>query len=307
MTTPAALTAARLRHALRPLIEIPHLGLLLLVGAGLFLLAQRPLLYPIQIGREDGHGSDLPFVTGWNTAEVAGEIYYRWTGPDSHIRVAGLPDEPLMLRLRVLPAPLHPGKGTEYTRITAGGQLRAAIPIGDEQRWVSLLLPASAQPRGKLDLAISAPLWKDPGEERHLGTPIGRLVITSMRSGDRPVFSSPAGVPADVFWPLLIVPLAWLPLRHWLPSRRTAIVVAALLGGLLLLAFAADRPRFALGGPPALVAAAWGLVLAIALRALLGSAAPRLGVEPSVRLLDALALLFFAVLTLRYAGRLYPL
>jgi len=307
VTTPSALTASRLRHALRPLIEIPHLGLLLLVGAGLFLLAQRPLNYPIAVGREDGHGSDLPFVAGWNTAEVAGEIHYRWTGEDSHIRVAGLPNEPLMLRLRMLPARLHPQKGSEYTRISVGGQLRAAIPIGDEPRTVSLLLPANAQIGGALDLGVSAPLWKDPGAERRLGTPIGGLEIESVRRGQRSVVSPPVGVPLSIFWPLPIVAVAWLPLRHWLPRRRTALVLAVLLGALLLLAFAADRPRFALGGPPALLAAAWGLLLAIGLRVLLRSAAPRLGVEPSARFLDALALLFFALFTLRYAGRLYPL
>ena len=292
---------------LRPLVELPFLGLLLLMAAGLVVLAQRPLRYDIAIGREDGPGSDLPFVYGWNTAEVAGGITYRWSADDSRIELAGLPRGPLVVTLRLLQAEVHPQVGSGLTTIATPARPLATLPLPREQRILHLLLPATATPAGTLTLQVRAPTWTPANDPRALGVAAGDFVVEQVSSGGSAWWvTALAPVRAPLFWPLPALAIIWLPLRRWSPSRPTALAIAALVCCLLLAVFAADRPRFVLAGPAALTGLGWALLLAIGLRVLLGAYTGRLGVRPSARLLDALVLLFFALFALRYMGRLYP-
>ncbi|HZG65741.1 MAG TPA: hypothetical protein VEZ12_03305, partial [Herpetosiphonaceae bacterium] len=266
-----------------------------MLAIGLFLTGQRSLDYHVTVGREDGPGSDLPFVHGWNTAEEAGGRLFRWTAEDSHVRLAGLPPVPLALTVEVLGADAHPAAGSGLLTIGTSQQQLGTMPM--TRRVLHLMLPPPAW--GCLDLRMHAPTWEPPNDPRVLGVQIGDLQIAGVRRGMAPV-------PPDLFWPLLLLPLLWLPLRWWAPSRRVALGTAALLCVLLLLLSLADRPRFALGGRAALLGAGWALVLASGLRRLAGPYAARLAPALSSSLLNVLALLFFGLFALRYAGRLYP-
>ncbi len=299
--------ASVLRTWLRPLGELPLLGLLILMGGGLFVLAQRPLNYSIAIGREDGPGSDLPFIDGWNTAEVANGLTYRWTSEDSHVRLSGLPRDLLAIKLRLLPATAHPQLGTGLTTVATPDVPLTTLPMARQDRVLHLLLPPGAVRAGRLDLLVRAPTWTPPNDPRVLGVPIGDLQIVQVgANGAGQWLLGLAPVPTVLLWPLLVLPVVWLPLRRWGPARHRCAVLALLGSALLLATFAADRLRFALAGPPALVGLGWGLLLAIGLRACGGLLRRRLHVTPSDHLLNALALLFFILFALRYAGRLYP-
>ena len=266
-----------------------------LLAAGLFLTGQRPFDYRVAVGREDGPGSDLPFVHGWNTAEEAGGRLFRWTAEDSYIRLAGLPPVPLVLTVDVLGADAHPAAASGLLTIGTSQQHLGATPM--TRRVLRLMLPPPAG--GRLDLRIHAPTWEPPNDPRVLGVQIGDLQVATVHRGIAPV-------PRDLFWPLLLLPLIWLALRWWAPSGRVALGAAALLCLLLFLLSLADRPRFALGGRAALLGAGWALVLASGLRGLASHYAARLVPAPSSSLLNALVLLFFGLFALRYAGRLYP-
>lgn len=263
--------------------------------AALFVSAQRPLDYGVAIGREDGRGSDLPFVSGWNTAEKAAGRVFRWTEADSHVRLDGLPGTPLVLTLQVLGAAAHPAATTGLVELGTAERRLATLPMN--HRVLHLMLPPVHA--GHLDLRLNAPLWEPPDDPRRLGVQIGELRIATLGGGLMPV-------PLVFFWSLLLVPLVWLALRWWNPSWRFALWATGLICLLLILLSLADRPRFALGARPALLAAGWGLVLATGLLWLAGRYTRRLAPAPSPLLLDSLVLLFFGLFTLRYAGRLYP-
>lgn len=301
MTTTSPPLFSILRAWFRPLVELPLFGLLLLLGLGIFGLAQRPVVYHLAIGKEDGPGSDLPFIDGWNTAERSETMPYRWSADESHIRVAGLPRVPLVVSLQMLRADAHPAVDAAASSLTAVETRLATLPLAD-RRTLHLLVPPSLTPSGQLDLEVRAPTWTPANDPRVLGVPASGLTIETVTT-ETPGL---VGVPLMLGWPLLALPLIWAPLRRWLPTRRRALLVAAIIGGMLLLALAADRARFALAGRPAVTALGWALAMGLVLRAALGAYAHRLGVRPSARLLDLLALIFVGLFALRYMGRLYP-
>lgn len=263
--------------------------------AALFLSGQRPLDYGVAIGREDGRGSDLPFISGWNTAEKAAGRVFRWTEADSHVRLDGLPSTPLVLTLQVLGAAAHPAAATGLFEIRTAERSLATLPMS--RRVLHLMVPAAAD--GRLDLRFGAPLWEPANDPRRLGVQIGELRIANLGGGVM-------GVPLIVFWPLLLLPLIWLALRWWGGSWRFALGAGVVICLVLILLSLADRPRFALGARPVLLAAGWGLVVAAGLRRVGGGYTRRLTPAFSPLLVDSLVLLFFGLFTLRYAGRLYP-
>jgi hypothetical protein len=271
------------------------------------LIARQPLDYRIALGREDGPGSDLPFARGWNTPEMAGEIPYRWSTADSHVELAGLSPAPLALHLRLLPATANPHLSDGVMAVASRPMPLVALPLPRAQRELHLLVPPAALEDGRLDLHIHAPAWTPSNDPRTLGVPVSDLRLKQVSSGS-PGTDGPAWlpVPLPMFWPLLLLPIAWVPLRRWGRHRAGALLAAVGVSALLLLALSADRLRFPLAAAPALLSVGWALGLALALRALSGRFARRLGVNPSPGLLDGLALLFFVLFALRYAGRLYP-
>ena len=86
----------------------------LLAALGLFLAllllgAQTPLRYPIEIGKDEGYGSDRPIVADFHDPETSPSTgsNFRWTTERSLIRLPGLGQGPVVQQLRaVQPDPL---------------------------------------------------------------------------------------------------------------------------------------------------------------------------------------------------------
>ena len=78
-------------------------GLLALFVLLLTLVAQLPQRYVIDVGREDGSGSDLPLVRGMFPVEEAPFGVFRWTTERAGIRLPGFGQRALTLMLRTLP------------------------------------------------------------------------------------------------------------------------------------------------------------------------------------------------------------
>ena len=274
------------------------------MAAALLLVAQRPVDYQIPIGVADGPSSDLPFVQNWNSPEHIGDRYTRWTKDISHILVGGLPRETLIVEMTLLPANAHPLVGAGHVTIASQGETIGAVPLAPSMQRLHLLAPPRTISAGKVDITISAPPWSPGGDPRTLGVLVDDVRLRSAALGPSGV-ERLMRVPLAIFWPILALPIIWVPLRRW-TVRPIALGVVAILCGLLLLAFAADPPRFALTGPPLLIGLGWGLALAVGLRKLAAAVSARLGVAPSPPLLNYIALLCFALFTLRYSGRIYP-
>lgn len=299
MSLSVASISTSFRIWLRSIFELPLIGLLLILVAGLFIIGQQPFHYAFPVGREDGIPSDLPFVEGWNTAEGANGLTYRWSAEDSHIRLSGLPRKPMLVTLGVLSATLNPEHEAGVLVVSSGATPLVTYHLPSTSRSTHILVPTSATPHGRLDLLVRTPVWTPKNDPRVLGMPASNFEVEAIGGPSlRPTL--------QLFWPIFALLLLWLPLRRWLRSRWGASAVAGIVVTLLLVVCALDRPRFALGGPPVLWAIGWGLVLAIVLRLLAEYAAPRLKIELSAAVLNLIALLFFGLFVLRYTGRLYP-
>ena len=292
---------------LRPLLELPLFGLLLVMTIGLFVVAQRPLNYDVAIGQEDRWGADLPFVYDWNTDESSEAVRYRWTGEDSRIVLSGLPRHPFVAELSFLPADANPRVAGGIVTLYVSPQTSVDVPLSLGSRTVHMFVADAAVVDGRLDLAIRAPTWTPDNDPRTLGVPVDHFSLVSVADAQSRTLIGQAPVSWAFFWPLLLLVVTWVPLRRWGASRTQATVLGLILVLLLLLANAEDRPRFALAARPVVIGLAWASVWALGLRWGLGGLTRKLAIPASVKLLDLLVLLFFASFALRYIGRLYPL
>lgn len=307
-TWPRAATAPRrslagLRAWAAALSEWPFLALLALLAFGIVVLSQQPLRYVIDVGYEEGWRSDQPFVAGWNTAEpahaAADQLSYRWTAEDSQLRLPGLGHQPLLVTIEQLGASANPQAATGALHIS-GATMAVSQPL-ERPRTMHLLLPSAASAAGYLD--FDAPTFTPPNDRRTLGANIAMLQVATV---EQPALGLDYLPPGSLFWPLLLLPIAWSSARRWSLSRAAAGVAGLGLVGLLLLALLADRLRFALAGGPLLLGALWGLIVAAAVLWLIQRYAPRLGVQPTPQFACAVALIVFWLMLLRYGGRLYP-
>src|SRR4051812_44721333 len=79
-----------------------QLALLLGIFAALLLLAaQAPLRYAINVGQEDGPGSDRPLLDGFYPPERDAHGTFRWTSARATIRLPGVGQRSLQLTLKV--------------------------------------------------------------------------------------------------------------------------------------------------------------------------------------------------------------
>src|SRR5689334_15428051 len=105
------------------------LGLFL---ALLLLVAQAPLHYAIQIGKDEGYGSDRPIVADFHDPETSPSTgsNFRWTTERSLIRLPGVGQRPIQLRLRLLSVnPEVAARGPRELEVWAGGSLVGRLPI----------------------------------------------------------------------------------------------------------------------------------------------------------------------------------
>ena len=317
------------------------LGLMLAVGLS---APQLPLRYRLDIGREEGVGSDLPYLQGFNTAEQDDLGTYRWTADGATITLPGVGARALLVRLDWLPTPAAAlAVGPHRYELVAGGVTLGGMPLRAEGGAQLVVVPASAVAQGTLVLTIRTDTFTLAGDTRHLGARLSGVEVVGLHA---------AGLVAPDWAAMLAwlgaVVYGWMAVRGALGghnerksyheahevhedraggrnvhavavvqtaaaprgaiqrSERWAVWVLSI--GVMLASAAAllDPPRWAFGAMPALSACALAYPLALGSRWGLARLAPRLGVPLDAVRLGWLG--FFIVLSfaLRYGGRLYP-
>src|SRR5262245_41873101 len=137
--------ARRLLAALRD----RRLALILVVFIALLLAAQAPLRYVIQVGQEDGPGSDLPLLDGFYDAEHDPRGDFRWTSARSTIRLPGIGQRPVQLTLRVFPVgPEVAERGPREIEVWDGGREIVRLPVRSAGATYRLALPPPADGSG---------------------------------------------------------------------------------------------------------------------------------------------------------------
>lgn len=288
-----------LRIWLLTLREWPLWALLGVFVLGAIVVSQQSLSYTINIGYEEGWHSDQPLIAGWNTAEpghaTADQLSYRWSGGNSTIRLPGLGRQAVIVGLHQLPATANPLASTSVLHLSSG-QMAVSQPLTNA-RSLHLLLPPAAAQQGQIQ--VTAPAFTPPNDPRTLGAPIAGVEL-------RPTRQSLRLPPLSLFWPVVLIPLAWATGRRWCLSPTAATIGGVVVIGLLLGALYGDRLRYALAGGPLLLGALWGVVVGAAALWLMERYAERIGVQPSARFVRLVALLIFWLMLFRYGGRLYP-
>ncbi|MCS6880657.1 MAG: hypothetical protein NZU74_04940 [Chloroflexaceae bacterium] len=301
---------ARLRAEALGLLH-PYLGVVLAALTFVFLLVPHlPFHYRIAAGHEEGVGSDLPFLRGFNGAERGDYGAFRWTTGQSTIEVPGVGRRGLLVSLRLLPVAAPPGP-REVTVFT-GGQTLATLPLRPAGGRYWLIVPPATLPDGTLHLTLYSPTFSPPDDPRNLGAPLGLVTVTALPAG----LVAPAWAPS-VLW-LIATALAWMSVRHALgapypmPDRVRGVppghtfLAVGVLGGLLALAALLDPPRWAFGAGAALIACALAYPLAVTVRRALPCLARRADAPMDAVSLSWLTLFIVLSFALRYGGRLYP-
>jgi MFS family permease len=290
--------AAEARLALDALRD-PMLALLLaLLAVLLVLAAQAPLAYRVDVGVEDGPGSDLPLVAGFHPRERDVQGTFRWTKDVSRIRLPGVGVRPLQVRLQFIAvSPEVVERGPRMIEVWANGVLAASLPVRPEGAIYRLMLPAPPTGDYLLELRSSP-----AGDERAIGAGLASFAADTRPGPALPAWRS------TLIWLACVVP-AWLALRRIGFVSRSAwwmLVPLCLLAGLAALL---DPPRFAFGAEPSLVALvlAWMVGVAVG-RSFpsLAALAQRLGVPLPAAHWRWLALIALVVLATRYGGKIYP-
>lgn len=292
----------------------------------IFLLAaQLPLRVMIDAGHEEGLGSDLPYLQGFNTAESDSHGTYRWTTDGSEIVVPGLGRRPAAVTLRLFPVGDDVlAAGPQSIEVYAGDTLVGALAIRPEGSAQTLVAPPPAG--GALRLTLRSDTFSPSGDPRRLGTPLDATEVRTL----------PGTGPIAPDWPAVLawmgaVAFGWLGAHHalgeaWLEGGRKgreersadqparpfwlalapAVWVLAVGTALVALAALLDPPRWAFGARAALVGAGSAYILVILVRALLPGLARCMGVPLDASTLGWLALFVGLSFALRYGGRLYP-
>jgi hypothetical protein len=245
-------------EALFRLLAAPQLAALAaLFGVLLFVAAQAPLAYSVDIGREDGVGGDLPTVAGFYPPEVDVQGSFRWTRDRSQLRMPGVGVRPARITLRTLPiSPEVVARGPQELELWAGGELLARLPVRPAGSVYRVAVPA--QPGGDLLLELRSPTFIPTGDERSIGAPLSLLRVTVSSGPALPAWRS------TLLWILALLP-AWLAVRRaGVGVRGTTLILAPLILAAALAALL-DPPRFAFGAPTALLTLSLGLLLVLLL------------------------------------------
>ncbi len=288
----------------RALTSWRFLALLALFVLLLGLVGQQPFAYVIDVGHEEGYLSDLPMLSGFNTAESDIHGSFRWTRDAATITLPGLGQRPVVVELTFFPINAAVVEaGPDVIDIWSHDQHLAQLPVRAHGGKYTLGVPAYRLADGTLQLTIRTDTFSPPGDPRQLGTPLGLLRVTSAKP--RVLVLPDWG--ALLAWTLAVV-LAWATLMRLLGRDQQGWATGFLAGALLLIMLAAtlDAPRWAFGAKPALIATTLGYLLAVLLRPLLGWLAARFALPYDARTLGWLTLIVVVAFGLRYGGRLYP-
>jgi hypothetical protein len=300
---PGAWLWAELAGLAAPALWIALVALLLVFLA----VPQLPLRYGFDVGYEEGVGSDLPYLQGFNTAERDELGTYRWTDDGATIVVPGVGARELLVRLDWLPTPaaVRDVSPAGY-ELYAGDSALGALPLRPEGGSQIVVVPASALADGSLELTLRTATFTLPGDPRALGARLSGVEIVGLAN---PLPRSPHWQ-AILTW-LGAVVLGWMAVRRALgaaPARipHPSAVILALFALFVAAAAVLDPPRWAFGAEAALVACALAYGLAIVTRAALPPIAARLGVPLDATSLGWLSLIVVVSFALRFGGRLYP-
>lgn len=271
------------------------------------IVAQLPRHYSIDAGYEEGIGSDLPFLQGFNNAETDSHGSYRWTDDGATIQLPGFGRRAAIVQLSFIPiGEAAQTNGPQTIEIYAGPKLVATLPVRYTGSLQSFVVPVAVD--GQLELTIHTATFSPPGDPRTLGTPLDRVTIWAL----------PGGIIMPDWTALLswlgAVILAWMAVRCAfgnISTHRDAPAgrlygVFGVGAGLIALAALLDPARWAFGATAGLLAAGLGYLLAIGLRALLPALLRRFRVPLDAWTLGWLVLFCVLSFGLRYGGRLYP-
>ncbi len=294
-----------LRHeigfALRSAGDARLVVLLGVVAVVLTLAAQLPLRYHIEVGQEDGAGSDLPLISGFFTPEHSadGRFVWRWTTEQSVVQMPGVGQRSLGFTLRVLGVNDEVAQhGPHMLELWANGQHIAQLPVHQAGTTYHVLIPPPPDGSGNQQLEIHSTTFSPSGDVRSLGVPVDDIVFTSS-GGAFPAW------PSLVTW-LGVAALLWLAVRGIGFQPRTTLLLLLPLAALLGLAAALDPPRTAMAAMPMLLAVAIGWLFSAVLRLAVPPLARWLRVPLDERMLRVLLLLALLVFSMRFGGKIYP-
>ncbi len=223
----------------------------------LLLAAQAPPRYRIEVGQEDGPGGDLPLVSGFWTPERNDLGTFRWTTDRALVRLPGIGQRALQVRLKIFPGNEEVARrGPRTIEIWASGRPLGELALRPVGAIYHVLLPPPDDRSGDQVLELRSATFVPTSDERALGVPVDAIRIEGVGGPALPAWRS------TLAW-LAAAVAAWLALRRAGLGPATAqrlLLVSLLLAGLAALL---DPPRFAFGGGPALLALAlgWQLVL----------------------------------------------
>jgi hypothetical protein len=260
--------------------------------------------YLIDVGFEEGVGSDLPFLQSFNGAERGVYGTYRWTTDGSRVVVPGLGVRPVVVSFTQLPIPADvQAIGPQEYTVWSGEAMVATLPVLPPGGSVAFMVPAAMIEQGTLELQIRSTTFSPPNDPRLLGTPLSTIRVTAVTAG---AMVMPAQAPLWAWIGTLV--LAALALGYALGPTERQMLTWLLLSGAVLIAAAAliNPPRWAFGAMAALIATALSIPLAVMLRMALPPLARRLAVPLPAQIFGALVAMAVISFALRYGGRLYP-
>lgn len=236
-------------------------GTLALFVLLLTLTAQLPQRYVIDIGREDGLGSDLPLVRGMFPVEEASFDVFRWTTERASIRLPGFGQRALALMLRTLAVNDEVAtRGARELELWSSGRYLASLPVRPSGAIYRVLIPPPADVSGDQLVEIRSATVTPAGDLRAIGTPLTTVIVAVEGGPALPPWRSILG------WSVAGV-LLWITVRQAGFAPMGTLAITAPILGLAVCGAWLDPPRFALGAIPALIALVIGWTLVLALRA----------------------------------------
>ncbi len=223
----------------------------------LTLAAQPPLHYAIDVGREDGVGSDLPLVHGMFPVEEAPSGPFRWTTDRAIVRLPGVGQRPLALTIRVLGVNDEVAtRGARELELWSSGQRLAFLPVRQSGAIYRLLIPPPADLSGDHQLEIRSATITPTGDRRAVGTPLTTVTLAARAGPALPPWRS------TFLW-IGAALVLWMTLRRAGFGQDVAQAIMIPLMALAAIGAWLDPPRFAFGALPALVALiiGWALVM----------------------------------------------
>jgi hypothetical protein len=169
----------------------------LLASLGLFLAllllaAQVPLRYALDIGKEEGYLSDRPILADFHDPETSPSTgsTFRWTTERSLIRLPGVGQRPIELRLRLLPINQEvAARGPKEIEIWAAGNLIGRLPIRPTSGGIyRLLIPSNRS--GNQEIELRGATFTPTGDPRAIGTPVDAALVESQAGPALPAWSS---------------------------------------------------------------------------------------------------------------------